>query len=744
MAYIDDITTKDNHRIGYYVRFDGVTSPRLSTHSEIAGTLPVLIGVPQGSGVSLDRQRSLIMPGGFSCEVASTPETDVLFARNGGTESTLETAVNFTQSTVRLAEGTPYAPGTAVYCEKETIVLGLIVAGTYTGCVRGGTSETQEHAAGAIVSDRPRYWLGRRAQLYAVDLDTGNAAPVRTGMLSASPTYSNGTYQLQFVDMQRELNRKVYTGFQPQKCTIVGPSTINQDDNQFTLSVGRIEEFVTGGNSFVKVSFNDSFAVFEIKKEQVNTADSEVTIVIRSPSGNFLVGYGGAVDSEESALAEFFGTIDPQGSNSELSIQTVGFVRGSPAIIALQIMTSRLGDSVNGFYDVLRGVPVAPGAPGTADRVPKRIGAGLPAAWVDDAAFFDVAEGPTTTILIDEPTSLIDFLEHEIAWLIGGYIYVNGSGQLSFKRYLPAVPAASIDSYTESDVVQQARSVTGDESEIIGSGIIECDYDFATHEYMRKIEVQWQTTYQTYGENRAQLEFSSKALRTADSRTNTNLGNSTVSELQLVTMLDRIYARTRNGVDKIAISVPWRWSSTFVPGYVFKYTDTKLPVGGVRGFTEQQFEVVGVNPNYEAGRVEITAEAQPRGWLVAPSCYVDSYAALTVTIDTTGDEALIFDSDPGLDFIENCKVIIYQAAAVPSFSTKGTGVISATTSNTITFAAPPTVVPAAGDLIVLDASVNTGNVNTTGADVEDHLFCADSSNNPPDILAGAVVGNKWG
>lgn len=748
MTYAQDILSKDAHQIGYYIRFDGITSPKLSTHSTIANTLPVLIGVPQGSATELDRARSLIMPGGFSCEVMSTAETDELFSINGGTVATLQTSLSRTQTALSFNEGTPYPVGSAIYVEKETIILGPIAFGFYTSCVRGqASSENQEHAAGAIASDRPRYFMGRRAQLYAVDLETGNEAVIRTGVLSSSPTFNNGVYRLQFVDMQRELNRRIFTGWQSQACSIEEDSyTIEQGTTSFIVNISRPDEFVTAlaQESHVKINFNDSFAVFRIEGSQVDSANNQVTIKVRDTGQSYLVAYGGAVD-DENAVSDFFaGNIAPDGSNSELSIMTVGFLRGPPAQIALQVMTSDLGKQINGFYDILPGQTQA-STTTAADTLPRRIGASLPEAWVDDAAFIAVIEGiANTTIILDETTRLIDFLENEIAWILGGYIFINDEGKISFKKYNPAVPQGSIDSYDESDVVQQSRSITLDESEIIASGIIECDYDYARREYMRKIEVQWQPTYNIYGEGRAQINFKSKSIKTSDSRTNVNTGNQPVNELQLVTQLDRIYSRTKDGVTKVQLSIPWKYSKLFTPGYVFQYSDTVLPFEGATGFTNQQFEVVGVSPNYEAGRVVVTAEAQPRGWLVAPACYVDSYDAgtFTVTIDTTGDEALLFDGNPGEDFIEDCKVLIYEAAASPSFSASTFATVASVTATSITFAAAPFVLPAPGDLVVMDLSANTGNVNTTGADVEDHIFCSDSNVSPPDLGFG-VVGNKW-
>jgi len=716
VTYASDILSKEDHQIGYFIAFDGIAST-ISTHASIAGSLPVMLKPPGGSGESLDRARSLIMPGGFSVEIAATDDTNLYFARRGGLEGTLKNSRAATILDIEFNEGTIYPAESVIYIEKESIVLGVISGGVYTGCTRAYKgSEGQDHGAGMIASDRPRYWMGRRAKLYAVDLETGHFEVIRTGILSSSPRFTNGVYQLQFVDMQREFNRKVYVGWKSQTAQIIeANSTPTLRD--FTIDVPDIREFSLTADSHVKITFGNSFAIIKIRPVQISAANSTVIFNLKNtanPQGD-LIGWGGEVEDKDD-VCSFFGDIP---ESPEVSVRTVGYVRGSPAICALMIMTSRNGNLKNGGYDLLPGSTVAASLT-TGDMTPKRIGAGLPQDWIDFASWEDYAEGESIVMILDEPTTVLDFLE-ETVWLIGGYVYINSDGKIAFKKYEPAVPQGALATYGENDVIQMARTIVDDESEIIAAGTIECDWNYALQKYMRTIEAHWTTTFQTYGEGRSQIKFASKSVRTIDSNAQTNLSSSVVNELQLVTMMDRIYSRTKDGVEKIKISVPWKYSNLFKAGYVFKYTDSTLPSAGTVGFSSKQFEVVGVNANYEAGRVEIEAEEQPRGWLVAPAGYVDSYdgGTLIVTFDLTGEESLLFDADPGLDFIEDCKVI------------------------TITFAAAPTVAPASGDIIVLDASVNTGNTNSIGADVEDHLFCSSSATHPPVILGGSVVGNKW-
>ncbi len=743
MTYSEDILSKSNHKIGYYVAFDGISTP-ISTHASISGSIAAMIRPPDGSGTSLDRSRSLVMPGGFAAECFANQQMISYFARRGGTIATLEEGIGATATTIKFNEGTIFSAGATIYIEKETIILGTISAGEYVGCFRQShKSELQDHSGGAIASDRPRYWLGRRAKLYAVDLETMNEKAIRTGILSASPRFSNGVYQLSFVDMQREFNRKIFTGYQSQKGTVqdvIFSSTVHN----FNVKVSDIRQFSTTADSHVKINFGNSFAVFKVRPVQVSVANSTVNFILRTLGGweSDLLGYGGEVESESDVI-DYFNSVDEDAP--ELSVQTVGFVRGSPAICALMMMTSRNGDTQNGGYDLLPGTSAAID-PTESDLRPRRIGAGISQDWVDFASWEEYAEGESIVVLIDKTTSLIEFLE-EIVFLLGGYIYISDDGRISFKKYSPAVPQKlAADNYDEGEIINMARSIIDDESEVVSSALVEVDYDFSLNKFMRTVEVAWATTYQTYGEGRSQIKISSKWMRTADSSLNTNLASSIVSEEDIVRMMDRIYARTRDGVLKIKISVPFKFSDLFRPGYIFKFSDSTLPSEGSIGFTNKQFEVVGINPNYQNGRVEVEAEEQPRGWLVAPAAFVDTYngGTLTAGFVLTGDEKLLFDSDPGFDFIEDCKVIIYQAAAVPSFSTSGIGVVTSTSASSITFAAAPTVTPAPGDLIVLDISVNTGNTNeSTGADVEDHLFNADSSASPPTLLAGAITPNKW-
>lgn len=99
-----------------------------------------------------------------------------------------------------------------------------------------------------------------------------------------------------------------------------------------------------------------------------------------------------------------------------------------------------------------------------------------------------------------------------------------------------------------------------------------------------------------------------------------------------------------------------------------------------------------------------------------------------VNLDTTGTEADLFDTNPGQDFPLNCSVRIYDASASPPFSVSEVQqVVEVGDDYLMLDDAPSTFTMAAGDLVVLENSAETGNTNAAGGDVQDHLFQANDS-----------------
>lgn len=730
MTYASDID-KRRHRPGYYIAFDGIPT-RLGTHDfgaapySLSGTfLRALTGAPRGGPQKLDRRRGLVLPDGFSVEAVARTAVHQVLRRRGGDETTLVTTLAPDDTDIALADET-LAEGTALYLDRETIVLGPFnaVFGTYTGCTRGAyDSVAASHTSGAVASTVPRYWKGRRAVLYAVNLETGSEQAVRAGLLSKSPRFRNGAYELAFTDLQRELARPINSGWLPER---VLERTVDANGD-LVCTVRNAAAFVddtVAGQNYVKASFGDGFELFRLVAGSVDIGADTVTL------------------HRLSFIHSTLGTESQVETAEDLELQQVLYLVGDPAMLALILMLSVEGDVTNhGTYDLLAGRTAVTGV------TPRRQGAGIPAAWVDVDSWEEAIGGPQTTLFSDEPEVLLDVLVDECLWHLGGKLFINGSGQLAFRQNMPAVPQSSIPVIDGSNRLISDVECDDDESQILALAAIECNWDPATRKYGRKVAVHFEDTAPIYGEDLAGLDIRSRTTWVGPASPSPLVSPPFGDETALTVAFDRYGARTRRGLRRTSLALPWSMHLDAIPGWAFKLTHPQLPDGeGGVGVTERQYEAVSASPAYETGRVTIEAEEMQPGWLVAPSFVVaasgdNGDGTYDVTADTSGDEADLFDEKPPRDFPAGATVRIYDSTGDPPFKSSVTGTITSLSDDGMTFEAEKK--PAGGDLVVLENSANTGNANAANADVQDHLFLADDDGV---IDAGGATerdGNTW-
>lgn len=715
MTYESDIA-KRRHRVGYYVAFDGIPT-KLATHDFAAlgleGTfLPVLKGAPRGGPQKLDRRRGLVLPDGFSVEAIATHQVHQLLRRRGGEEAPLAAALAATDTDVELARSDALAEGTVLHLDRETIVLGpydpnLETYGVYTGCTRGAHgSQATPHRAGAILSTVPRYWRGRRAVLYAVNLETGSSKAVRAGRLSRSPRFRNGTYELTFTDLQRELARPINGGWTPERMEhrTVGP------DGEIVCVVRDARAFVDDtplGAQFVKVSYDDGFDVWHLPAGAVDLVDNTVTLYPVS----FRYSTHGT-----SRLLEAEGDVD---------LQQVLYLTGDPATLALMLMLSTEGQFDNGPYDLLPGRLAETGVP------PRRQGAGIPQEWVDVASWEAAAGGPQIVLFSDEQEVLLDLLVGEVLWHLGGKLVINGEGQIAFLPNRPAVPSSTLTVIDGSNRLVSDVEGDDDESEILSLAVIDCNWDPSERQYKRKVSVHFEDVAPIYGEDLASISIRSRTTWVGAASPSPLVSAPYGDETALTVAFDRYASRTRNGLRRTTIALPWDRHLDAIPGWVFKLTHAQLPDGeGGVGVTERQLEVVSASPDYATGRVAIEAEEMPPGWLVAPVVIADDVVTLSATrwiVWAPLTPSDLWDEDPELDFAVGFPVRVYDASASPPFSASFVAVVEQTGGGGLIVEtdSPPPFQPAAGDLVVLENGPNTGETNAAGADVQDHLFLAD-------------------
>ncbi|MGB1373647.1 MAG: hypothetical protein ACPG6R_11035 [Aequoribacter sp.] len=737
--------------MGYYIAFDGI-GDRLAMYDfseaeygALPGTYIVGLQPPQGSGRSLDREQGLVQIGGFNAEVRSTDDVNTFFARRGGVETSIRDGLDKAHTVITLASGSAtYADGATIHVDAEAITLGANTSGgEYTGCTRGALgSIATAHAAEARVSDRPLVWLGRRAELVAVNIflletgDTVTSETISTGLLSSSPKFVNGAWEISFADMSRALNGSVYTGWSP---VVVTGADITYGGDSVEIAVPDAKQFSDEADGFIRIRIGDSLEIYRLQSANVDHGANTITVVYDD------ITYADAVSGERLRSRN---TIQSTEDPPDVEIQQVHVINDTPGRAALKLMLSDLGDgAASATYDVLPGVERGTSAASQIELTGRRIGAAIPASWVDVAAWEEIDESGgarRSVFIIDEPMTVVDFLWREVTWRAGARIETTPAGLITVKRYLPAIPDASIKSLGVSDLADKNVSVVDDEADIPNRAEFSCNWNVRTREYEQIVSVDFNDVAQRYDYERP-IELASRSLRVGRSTSAVYGAIEGVDEI--VGKLDRIHSRYADGVRKIRLIFPWRFHVVMAPGYIFKFTDPRAPDGeGGYGISGRQFEVTSTDLNTQQGPVAVEAEEQQQGWIVAPSATVASVGpGNQITLTSSED---YHEGSPAHLFMTGATVALRDATSSPKFNSGEAQTVASIDSATqLTLdALPGTFTLAAGDLIELENSANTGNVaTTTNADVQDHGFLADDTGEPKIDPGGGTErdGIKW-
>lgn len=713
----------DVQSVGFYVVFDGIET-RLSTHPFTDGAtyLATMLGAPQGAGQVLDRQQSVVKPGGFSfsCRETTSVELGAFFARRGGIESPLVAGITASTTTLEVLDAI-WADGATVYLGQETITLGTYTASPsprYTGCARGAhSSEAVEHQKSNEISSRPRNWLGRRGTLYEVNRATGTSAAIRSGLVSSSPIHNRGEYKLDLIDLSTVLARPISTGWEDE--AVLGVDFSEWDTLAF--QVADVDIFGGDGDT-VRVKTADGVIYYEIESVDNGTTPHTLT-VWKTGERN-----GGSL------------SFLPEGVDvSTISIRQVAVIDDAPALVALQVLMSKLGDGSNdATYDVLAGISTEAGE-GTLSR--KMLGAGIPAAYIDVASWEAAAQPEAMRFVVDEKMSALDFLWREILWRMGGYVYISGAGKIAFRKYNPGVADSALDAYDDNDLASSDVSTVDDEKEVIAGAEIECNWDPHRRTYTHKTEVVFAETQEIYGTRANWLKLSSRSLRIGNPDP-ANLAAHPISEAILATLFLRQYARTRLGLRRVRVAFKWRFHLRFYVGYRFKLSLANAPDGeGSIGFTSLICEVVSQAPENQTGRVVVECEVMPAGKIIAPALTVTTNVGTQIIGDAS--EKIAPDIDNGGIFPVDARVRIFDKSSSPPYSVSEVQTVTACANvATVTVdALPASFTLAAGDVVKLLWDADTGNPTDIGADVNDHTMIASTAE---EVDGDRAIATKWG
>lgn len=738
MAYADDVNQR-THRVGYYVRFVGIPT-RLSTHnpdnwpnwspSETFHASIIKDSIT-GGDESLDREAGFVEQGALSFRVMDTDTVRSLLRIRGGTNDYLATAVDDNDN-LTLASGGAWSGGlpATLYLDRETVTLTAHTgAGTHTTTRGAEASVATYHQAGTRISTVPVHWYTREATVYAVNLDTGTEAAIFTGTLSASPSFNDGAWDLQLVGVINDyLKRPLCTGWQEQES--ISATYTAAGNIQFEVS--NALNFSGKDLAYVRIEADGRAGIYggQAGDVTISTATNPHTVTVLGTSYKAGDLYPWEMDAASCTLRE------------------IGVVYGRAGHVALQAMLSDLGDgSVDSNYDILAGRQFS--ATSSVDFLTKRMGAAIPAARVDIDSFQQMPDGHQLQIWLDEEVELGSFLTDEVLRRSGGYVYSTAAGVLTFRLYEPAVPTGSLTVYDRGDFLESNVTTIDDETGHIARALLECNYHPVTRTYAKKVEIVFLDDGPVYGARGASASWRSKAVWVGSLPTDdlAQVVSDPMDVLDIETTFDRQRARQVKGGRRSAVLVPWQFHSTLTVGTRLKLSHTYMPDHeGGQGVTGRVYEVTGRSLDWGAGFVKLELDEVPAGWLLAPAAAVASWdsGTTTITLSTSGALGELADNAfPGLDFMDGGKIRVYDASA--NFTSSSTATITSTSSTTLKIGTlTPPLTPAAGDLVVLEDSANTGNTNDIGADVQDFAFGADSSYLVGTGTAYERTGPEWG
>lgn len=747
MTYETDVESAIRHTVGFYLKLDGVAE-RFSSHhpDRFANWNPseTFYEVIEWESVSLasqmlDRRVGIVQVAGFALNLTDTPETRAIFKRGGGTYDVLDESISHSGTTVKLRSGTStWADGTLVHVGREAITLGTHTAGgTYTGCTRAAEDTSGEpHLAGVSISDTPHHWKGRRGWLYAVNLKTGTERSLRVGLLDDYPNDIDGGRSFNFVGMASVLKRPILTGWEEQPIAPGYPVRAQYDFHPSGHVLEGLQFKVADGRQLA----DDGFVMFDVEGESTmvplyaaqSNLDSAGTFIVTWIK---LAGNGPNEDEVQKVL-----------DASDISVRQVDRIVARPGIATLHLMLSRYGDgNNNSTYDRLPGR--APNqTTDTEDLAPKRVGAGVPVAWVDLNSFLDM-DGHTIRCIIDERTTLDEWLVDEVLWRSGGYIYCDhATGRIAFKRYQPLTIRGSLPSLTRADIEIGEVQSESMEREQLSQLLFRCNWVPGVG-YTKTVSVLFEDTVDAFEDDPGSvIELKAKSVWVGSAQPR-NVTADPITAAALRGQADRWRAAGSEGVLRIPIPLPWDFHVDYVEGFRFSLTDDRiLDADGNRGVSAMPVEVVGTHPDPERGKWNIVVEQLHTGVRVAPSAIVDSYDAgsRTITFKTTGHAARLFNSSPGGDWGEDMRVRIYDADdAGGVYAASETNLVGSTTNNTMTLQGIPTTAPAEWDLVVLEDEDESGqSENDEGGLTQDYAFGADANGV---IGTGAYEreANKW-
>lgn len=608
--------------------------------------------------------------------------------------------------TVKGVGGLP-AAGT-VYLEDEAVTYTSIVGTTLTGCTRGAFStEAGPHLGDADDGDdvfvAPPSWKGRRVFLFGY-FKPKDVSPQGASLAELTLSRQLGTFIIDDVPEKQTTTEWVISCkdlVEELGAKKLGDGFIDNtipEARQGSNAGGNLELVVGEGAAFNQFTVGTATTYVRIKK----SGDGENPYAILPLVGQV------STDSIEYSYAEAL-VVDDVASAAVSEVRHIAVLRGSPAIVALYVIMSRLGDGTNGTYDVLPGFDA-----GDVGEANTRMGAGISSGDVDIDSFLAFTSGPSWSYVIDDVLPLSDFM-FELCLAVGAAWLPSRSGELKLISLAEdgANPVMTVD----DKIMDRTQPITMkyDEANIYPRLRFSCNYDIATRAYRyiaNFIDVKLRKRFKRRED---ELQLKSKSI-CVEGQPGVR-GRPTVTQAELAGSMRRVQAAEGRGRAFISGVANLRITKAEVGDVVTLNNLIAIDGLGNQVLINQPARITAMDPHDYSGKVPVTFQLLDKLWRVAPACTIDSRAGAVLTLNAA--DIGIPNATPGKMFADT-GVFVFDVSG----PTKHQANVIAHTDLTITLDAAPAFANDHNvDFVKLDSQTNgSGAASEDGYTDDEFLY----------------------
>ena len=464
-------------------------------------------------------------------------------------------------------------------------------------------SDPYGHAIGTPCGASPQSFVGRLVKEYSI-YPNGDERLAAVYAVDGIPSFRDGVWTLPMQDALGFFNKPIGRGLGPIKVADPAGYTAPRvpTTSEGLLVVGDRYAALDGARFHLVPSVYVSSDQILTHRQRHGNAIGEQFTGPNVPDA-YLFPYNGQSGFTISTLDGNRG--QPFGIGEELSPRIT--VRGRADQVVLKLMTSRLGDTSNGSYDLL---------PGNGQA---QLGAGIPSSLVNDLEITRLlSDIQDFEISIEPGELLLDILERELS-LLDMFVDIDSDGLVTVRQVHYAVTTQNCDhQLTDSSLLATASEELRIGGRIVTRIVLKGNYDVIDEEHRLTMNIPGVSTAENNdGDN---YEFAPTWFRQP----------TTIEELEATEeQLAAILGRWNTPRPEFALEHDWTQHLVRV-GDTAGVTNARLPDSkGGQGVSVATL-VTGVESDLESGLVRITAEAvgNSAGGYFAPAGAITAVTAL--------------------------------------------------------------------------------------------------------------------